>query len=123
MTTHNGIGWFEIGTPDTARAQAFYGGLFGWTFGRADTAGFAYHDITTGPDGPIRGGMLDTGGQRPPYAVFVVHVADVAATCAAAADAGGTVDLGPVTADDGLSFAYLSDPDGSRFGVFSRPPT
>jgi predicted enzyme related to lactoylglutathione lyase len=118
---YGSIGWFEVGSAAPDRAQEFYGGLFGWTFNAAPIAGFDYRDVTTGPGHPLRGGLLGTEGKAPAYAVFVVMVEDVAATCAEAERRGGRVDMGPVTADNGLCFAYLSDLDGNRFGVFSPP--
>lgn len=116
------VGWIEIGTADPGATAAFYGELLGWTFADgAPAAGFGYRDIT--PPGATRpiGGLLDTAGAMPGYAVFVLTVADVAATCADAARLGGTVDAGPLTLDTGLTCAYLSDPDGNRFAVFTPP--
>lgn len=115
------IGWFEIGTSRPEETQAFYAALFGWTFTPGPIAGFDYRDITTGPAHPLQGGVLVTPPQVPGYAIFVVTVADVAATCQQVSEHGGTVDLGPTSTDDGLSFAYVSDPHGNRFGVFSPP--
>ena len=116
------IAWFEVGAADPDGAERFYGKLFGWTFTSAPAAGFDYREITTGAGHPLRGGVLGTGGKMPPHAVFVVLVDDVAATGAETERLGGHLDVGPITADNGLSFAYLRDPEGNRFGVFS-PPT
>jgi uncharacterized protein len=115
------IGWFEIGSAVPDQAERFYGSLFGWSFDRGASAGFDYRDIITGVGHPLRGGLLNTGGQMPGYAVFVVVVDDVPAACATATGLGGTVDLGPVTTETGLECAYLSDPDGNRFAVFTPP--
>ena len=114
------VGWFEIGTPDPDRAERFYGSLFGWTFERDPNAPMDYRIISAGV-GP-GGGIANTGGQMPNYAVFIVEVADVAAVCVQAAAEGGSVTVEPVTADTGLVFAHITDPDGNHFGVFS-PPT
>jgi uncharacterized protein len=51
----------------------------------------------------------------------VVTVADVPAAVERATALGGTVTAGPVTTDDGLVAAYLADPDGNRFAVFTPP--
>jgi uncharacterized protein len=116
------IGWFEIGSPDPDRAQAFYSGLFGWSVAApVASAGFDYRDVTTGPDHPVRGGILGTGGALPAYGVFVVTVTDVAAAVERATALGGTLTAGPVTTGDGLVAAYLADPDGNRFAVFTPP--
>ena len=106
MSASNTVSWFEIGAPDVDAAKAFYGPLFGWSFA---------------PDGPS-GGIFNTGGNIPPYAVFVVRVADVAATAAQAEQLGGKVVVAPNKLDDGMVVAYLTDPDGSMFALFSPAP-
>jgi predicted enzyme related to lactoylglutathione lyase len=81
-----------------------------------------YRNITaSGADRPM-GGIFGTGGQMPDHAVFYILVADVAATCADAEQLGGSVvskhlDPGP----GAPRFAYLRDPSGNQFGVFSPP--
>lgn len=116
-TDVNTVSWFEIGTPDVDATKAFYGPLFGWSFA---------------PDGPYTlisaagadrpsGGIFGTGGNIPPYAVFVVKVADVAATAQQAEELGGKVLVAPMSMDDGMVVAYLADPNGSMFALFSQP--
>jgi predicted enzyme related to lactoylglutathione lyase len=114
----NTVAWFEIGAPDVDAAKAFYGPLFGWSFAPDG----AYTLITaSGADGPS-GGIFGTGGNIPPYAVFVVQVADVAATAAQAEELGGKIAVAPNTLDDGMVVAYLTDPNGSLFALFSPKP-
>ena len=114
----NTVAWVEIGAPDVEAAQAFYGPLFGWSFAPDGP----YTLITTpGADGPS-GGIFNTGGNIPPYAVFVVRVADVAATAARTEELGGKVVVAPMTLDDGMVVAYLTDPNGSMFALFSPKP-
>jgi predicted enzyme related to lactoylglutathione lyase len=114
----NTVAWFEIGAPDVAAAQAFYGPLFGWTFAPDD----GYTLITAaGAAGPS-GGIFHTGGNIPPYAVFVVKVDDVPATCARTEELGGKVIVAPMTMGDGMAVAYLADPNGSMFALFSPKP-
>jgi uncharacterized protein len=114
----NTVGWFEIGAPDVDAAKAFYGPLFGWSF--APDGGYTL--ITApGAAGPS-GGIFDTGGNIPPYAVFVVRVADVAATAAQAERLGGKVVVAPNKLEDGMAVAYLTDPNGSLFALFSPRP-
>ena len=114
----NTVTWFEIGAPDVEAAQAFYGPLFGWTFAPDD----GYTLISAaGAAGPS-GGIFHTGGNIPPYAVFVVKVDDVAATCAHAEQLGGKVVVAPMTTGDGMVVGYLTDPNGSLFALFSPKP-
>jgi uncharacterized protein len=114
----NTVGWFEIGAPDVEAAKAFYGPLFDWSFAPDG----AYTLITApGAAGPS-GGIFGTGGGIPPYAVFVVQVADVAATAAQAEELGGKIVVAPNKLDDGMVIAYLTDPNGSLFALFSPKP-
>jgi predicted enzyme related to lactoylglutathione lyase len=113
----NTVAWFQIGTPDVDAAKAFYGPLFDWSFAQDDT----YTLITApGADSPS-GGIFNTGGNIPPYAIFVVLVADVAATATRAEELGGKIVVAPMTLEDGMVVAYLTDPNGSMFSLFSRP--
>ena len=115
---NNTVAWFEIGSPDVGAAQAFYGPLFGWSF-----APDGPYTLITAPGaaGPS-GGIFSTGGTIPPYAVFVVKVADVAATAARAEELGGKVVVAPNKLEDGMVVAYLTDPHGSLFALFSPRP-
>jgi uncharacterized protein len=114
----NTVSWFEIGAPDVDAAKAFYGPLFGWSFAPDGP----YTLITApGADGPS-GGIFNTGGTIPPYAVFVVRVTDVAATAARAEELGGKVVVAPNKLADGTAVAYLADPGGSLFALFSPAP-
>ena len=114
----NTVAWFEIGTPDVDAAKAFYGQLFGWSFA---PDGAYTHATAPGAAAPS-GGIFNTGGNLPPYAVFVVQVADVAAAASRAEDLGGKVVAAPMDLPDGMVVAYLTDPDGSMFALFSPKP-
>lgn len=119
------LAWFEVATSDPDGATKFYGSLFDWTFetdAPSEAAGVDYRNIkASGADGPM-GGIFGTGGQVPDHAVFYILVADVEATCADAEQLGGTVlnkqlDPGP----GAPALAYLRDPSGNQFAVFSEP--
>ena len=109
----NEIDYFEIGTPAPEASRAFYSGLFGWQIGAPSEA--HYSMIEGGA-----GGMWDTtsmGGGS--WAVFYVHVDDVAAAVARAEELGATVAL-PLVDNGDIQFAHLIDPTGNRFAVW-RP--
>ena len=117
------LAWFEVATGDPDSAEKFYGSLFDWTLrsrGPAASGGMDYRNIkASGADGPM-GGVFGTGGQVPDHAVFYILVADVEATCVDAEQLGGSVvskhlDPGP----GAPTFAYLRDPSGNQFGVFT----
>jgi predicted enzyme related to lactoylglutathione lyase len=113
--TQNTVTWFEIGAPDVDAAKAFYGQLFGWSY----AADGEYTLITApGAAGPS-GGIFNTGGNIPPYAVFVVQVADVGATAKRTEELGGKIVVAPMELDGGMVVAYLTDPNGSMFALFS----
>ena len=119
------LAWFEVATTDPDSAEKFYGSLFDWTFeadGPATSGGMDYRNITaSGTDEPI-GGIFGTGGQMPDHAVFYIRVADVEATCADAGHLGGSVVAKVLDPSPGVpKFAYLRDPSGNQFAVFSPP--
>lgn len=117
MTDINTVAWFEIGTGDVEATKSFYGPLFGWSF-RPDGE---YTLITSEDAQAPSGGIFNTGGNIPPYAVFVVQVADVPAAAKQSEELGGKVVVAPRTLDDGMAIAYVADPNGSVFGLWSRP--
>lgn len=126
MTTHNTVAWFEVATDDPDSAQHFYGELLGWTFATdpdAARAGMDYRLITYSEgDRPV-GGIFATGGAFPNHAVFSIAVVDVAEACAKAEKLGATIVRTVTEPEAGPPFAYLRDPSGNLFGIFSPPVT
>lgn len=123
MTQHGAVAWFEIGTPDTSATHEFYTQLFGWSYqSDPDAAGIPYEIVTTGEGHPTQGGIFNTGGNIPPYAVPVVVVDDTAAAARKAEELGGKILVPPQSAPTGLTFAHLLDPHGNHIGVFTPPP-
>jgi predicted enzyme related to lactoylglutathione lyase len=117
------LAWFEVATSDPDGAERFYSQLFDWTFA-ADpvSAGIGLdYRITTGPGDVPMGGVTKAQEGMPNHAVFYILVADVAATCAAAEELGGSIVAKEVSPPAGPAFAYLRDPGGSVFGVFTPP--
>lgn len=107
------VNYFEIGTPDAPAARAFYGELFGWTFGPASPGGYSPIDENAG-------GLWDTAGASGgTWAIFYVEVADLPATIEAAQNAGAGIVV-PLVDNGTILFAHLSDPAGNRFGVWQR---
>lgn len=110
----NEIDYFEIGSPDPESSRAFYGGLFDWEIG-PPASPTQYSMVDQG-----RGGLWDTtaiGGAS--WAIFYVHVDDVAAAVTRAQELGATVAL-PIIDNGEIEFAHLLDPQGNRFAVW-RP--
>jgi predicted enzyme related to lactoylglutathione lyase len=123
--TPNSLAWFEVATDDPDTATSFYSGLFDWTFspfGNPETSGMDYRVAALpGSEVPF-GGVLGTGGGMPAHAVFYIAVTDVGATCEAAEKLGGKVVTKELAPPVGPPFAYLQDPVGSLFGVFTPQP-
>jgi predicted enzyme related to lactoylglutathione lyase len=122
--TPNTLAWFEVATDDPDTATSFYTGLFGWKFSPfadPETAGIDYR-VAALPDSDLPfGGIVATDGAMPGHAVFYIAVTDVAATCRAAEQLGGKVVSEQLAPPAGPPFAYLRDPVGSLFGVFTPP--
>jgi predicted enzyme related to lactoylglutathione lyase len=112
------IGWFEFGSYQLGKIKEFYGELFDRQFERnANLPRANCHEITTAPGQPSSGGIFESGGRFPDYAVFYILVPDVAATVARAKDLGAEVTMEPVTD----AFGRLRDTAGNHFGAFSPP--
>lgn len=112
---YNAVEWFEVATDKPEEARRFYGELFGWTYAGEDR----YTEVTT-PAGPT-GGIFDSRGEFPGYAIFYVTVEDVAATLAKAESLGAKTLVPVTTTPDGLVFAQLQDSTGNHFGIFTPP--
>jgi uncharacterized protein len=114
---YNSVEWFEVATDRPEEVKQFYGELFGWTY----RTGGDYSEVTTPGSEQPTGGVFDSHGRFPDYAIFYVTVEDVAATIAKAESLGAKTVVPPTTTPDGLVFAQLSDATGHHFGVFSPP--
>ena len=107
----NEVDYFEIATPDPKASKAFYSGLFGWTFGEPTPQKYSFINGNAG-------GLWDTSDTPlGNWAVFYVHVADVAAAVAQAQQLGATVAM-PLVDNGQITFAHLVDPAGNRFAVW-----
>ena len=122
--TPNTLAWFEVATDDPDTATSFYTDLFGWVFSPfadPEITGMDYRVAALPGDGTPFGGVVATGGAMPGHAVFYIAVADVAASCEAAEQLGGKVVSKELDPPAGPAFAYLRDPVGSLFGIFTPP--
>ncbi|CAM5632458.1 Hydroxylase OS=Streptomyces aurantiogriseus OX=66870 GN=GCM10010251_91820 PE=4 SV=1 [Streptomyces aurantiogriseus] len=110
------LGWVELMTRDTARAEAFYTTVFGWTVNTSE------HYTQWGVGGADFGGMITMDDKFPPevpsHWLPYFAVADVDATAATAEQADGTALMEPTSVPDGPRIAVLRDPQGAVFGVY-----
>ena len=117
------IAWFDITTTDIARAKAFYGALFDWTFTPVKGAGNLAVEIVS-RDLPI-GTLRVAEGQITAFnGVVYVQVIDLPASCKQATALGGTVVPGfPFDLPDGRgAIGLINDPSGHPIGMYSPTP-
>ncbi len=116
-TSTNAAAWFEIGVKNLDKAAEFYGAVLGTELrremmGPAEIAIFPY-------DGGMSGSLYesnDVGAAAP-----VVHLnvpAPLEDALIRVTKNGGAVASDILKAPDGR-YAYCSDPDGTRFGLFT----
>lgn len=109
----------ELVTPDLRASKAFYGGLFGWTFGDVRVEGLQYAEASL--NGQLVGEMVHRparpGEQRQPAWLGFVAVTDVDAAQKAAVAAGARALLAPHDFPGRGRMAVLADPQGAVFGI------
>jgi len=112
----------DVLSGDAARAQRFYGEVFGWSF--EPIPGVDYINVKTSVNGIESGvgGVAEALGVRPaaPSGVVPYILApDMESTLAAIERAGGRV-LIPRTGVPGAGeFAQFADPDGNVIGLWN----
>jgi predicted enzyme related to lactoylglutathione lyase len=110
------LSWNELATSDLAKSKAFYGPVFGWTWGGSDE----YTEAQV--DGRTIAGVMP----RPPampaevpdhwLVYFGVESADASAE--QAKKLGATVAVEPTDIPNVGRFAVLLDPQGAAFAIF-----
>ena len=115
--------YFEIHADDCARAQKFYGDLFGWSFAPSEAP---ISNITTSTMGErMRGGLLKRPGMVQPFQApnaFVVTllVTSVDACVEKALTAGAIVAMAKFAVKGMGWTAYLIDTEKNIFGIFQE---
>lgn len=122
---------FEIQADDMARAQAFYGSVFGWTFeDYSNYVGAPYVGVTTGPEGEpgINGAILPRPAPAPAPEqgtnawVITIGVDDYDAVHEKLLAAGASVAL-PKMALPGMAWqGYYLDTEGNTIGIHQPDP-
>lgn len=103
----------EIPAPDIAKAKAFYGEVFGWTFSPMDD-NYEFWD-----SGNMQGAFDASQKPHSDGTVLVLACDDVDDSLQAIEKAGGKVVQGKtaIGGDHGW-YAYFKDPNGNRLGVW-----
>ncbi len=112
--------WVDTTQPDSEKAAAFYGDLFGWAFEEGMPDDAPGHYLL----GRIRGGdvaaVSSVPDGAPPMATWNTYIwvddADVAAK--KVVEAGGSVLMEPFDVMDAGRMAVVADPEGSVFNVW-----
>lgn len=110
--------WIDLGTSDVARAQEFYGAVFGWTF---ESAGPEYGGyINAFSQGrPVAGLMRnDPQWNAPDGWTTYLHAPDINATLGKATAAGAVTCMEPMEVKDKGWMSMLTDPAGAMFGLW-----
>ena len=108
--------WFDISSPDAARARRFYQEMFGWPVNAIDDT----YALVGGDGGPPTGG-IGQAGPHSPYTGFVVYfqVDDVDTALARAEQLGGKRTLEPQALPGMGRMAVFTDPDSNVVGLLS----
>jgi predicted enzyme related to lactoylglutathione lyase len=113
--------WTELYTRDTAKASAFYTGLFGWQTKPFEGSPMPYTVFQRPGDERGLGGMLDMTGQLPaevpPHWLPYFAVEDTDKIVARSGDLGGTVIMPATDIPTVGRLAILKDPQGAVFAV------
>jgi uncharacterized protein len=107
------IDYIEMNVADIARAKAFYGGAFGWTF---TDYGPAYCGFS---DGRLTGGFT-TGSQPTPGGPLVILYADDLVGTRSLVEAAGGRIARPIFDFPGGQRFHFFDPDGYELAVWSK---
>jgi predicted enzyme related to lactoylglutathione lyase len=113
--------WADLVTPDLAAAEAFYSGLFGWTF-RDTHSGDTNYAVALVNGRPIAGIVqrpIPAGEQHQPHWLTFVAVADVDRAARLAVKDGAKELAKPTTYNGRGRQAVLSGPDGAVFAILA----
>lgn len=104
---------FEIPADDTARAKAFYGSVFGWTYDEYDADTAMIHAAS---DDSIGGDIYKREEPQPPTVVITVE--SIEQSLDAIITAGGQR-LGQIETMEGMGrYCYFADSEGNRLGLW-----
>ena len=112
--------WIDLVTSDLDAAQAFYGGLFGWTGAAADQETYGgYVTFTLGED-DVAGCMRKSSSMQAMPDAWSVYLAsaDTRATVLAAQNRGAPVFVEPMPIPQVGVMAVVADPGGASIGIW-----
>jgi predicted enzyme related to lactoylglutathione lyase len=108
--------WNELATPDFEAAQAFYAGLFGWSFEPFEGSEMTYFAIKNGDAN--NGGMRAPQPGEPPHWLVYFATEDTDGSLAKAQEQGGSP-LGPAIDLPMGRIGVVRDPEGAVFALYA----
>jgi hypothetical protein len=116
MTMANPFVHLELNTTDLKKAQAFYGGLFGWEFQDMDMGPMGIYS-TFKPDSGPGGGMYSSPQGDRGWAAYV-GVDDIKAATAKAKALGAEISVDSHEIPNVGWMSVMNDPTGARIALF-----
>ena len=110
----------ELNTPDLKKAQAFYGGMFGWKFDDMDMGPMGIYSTFKADSGP--GGGAYSAQDMPGGWLAYVGVDDIKAATAKAKSLGAQIFIDSQEIPNIGWMTIMNDPTGSRIALF-QPKT
>lgn len=118
------LAWTELMTTDTAKAEAFYRGLFGWGKNVMDMGEAGIYTVYQNGGEPAAGMMKITPdmGPMPPNWMAYFAVPDCDATAKQITTLGGTICVPPTDIPNVGRFGTAQDPQGAAFAFITMIP-
>ncbi len=110
--------WVDLATTDRPAAQAFYAGLFDWTFEVGGPELGGYVTCFRGGKRVAGLGQLPEGSPMPVAWNLYIGTSDLDATCEAIRQGGGTIVAPPMDVAAEGRLAFATDPTGGGFGMW-----
>jgi predicted enzyme related to lactoylglutathione lyase len=119
---HGDFTHVEIPADDVDRAQRFYNGLFGWSFGAPE--GFEGYFMFTTPVGQAgMGGAIGKRGESAPDKLRAyIHVDSIDDTLPKVTQLGGTVVEAKSEVPGTGWYAVFTDSEGNELALWESPP-
>ncbi len=115
MSRHHRIDYIEFSVLDMAKAKAFYGSVFGWTFQDygPEYAGIHGEDREVGGFAVVKEAVAKGGP------LVILYSEDLEATLEAVKTAGATITVAPFSFPGGRRF-HFEDFSGNVLGVWTQ---
>ncbi|AIY01833.1 Putative hydroxylase [Arthrobacter sp. PAMC 25486] len=112
--------WIDLMTSDMNKSRDFYTALFGWSYETGDEEKYGGYTMAY-KDGKSVAGLMqsgqDAGGQPDIWSTYL-RVDDMAASMAAAKNAGAMAYMEPMDVPEQGSMAMIGDPSGAAVGLW-----